>query len=49
MGVDELIVGTICGGSDATTGLTANPAMGVAFDFLVASRRQPASSRKPAS
>ena len=36
MGVDELTVGTICGGSDATSGLTANPAMGVAFDLLVA-------------
>ncbi|HUF20441.1 MAG TPA: UxaA family hydrolase [Burkholderiales bacterium] len=35
MGIDELIVGTICGGSDATSGLTANPAMGRAFDFLV--------------
>jgi altronate dehydratase large subunit len=35
MGVDELVVGTICGGSDATSGLTANPAMGRAFDFLV--------------
>jgi altronate hydrolase len=34
--VDELTVGTICGGSDATSGLTANPAMGVAFDLLVA-------------
>ncbi len=32
----ELIVGTICGGSDATSGLTANPAIGVAFDALVA-------------
>lgn len=32
----ELIVGTICGGSDATSGLTANPAMGRAFDYLVA-------------
>ena len=32
----DLIVGTICGGSDATSGLTANPAMGVAFDHLVA-------------
>jgi altronate hydrolase len=31
----ELIVGTICGGSDATSGLTANPAMGRCFDFLV--------------
>ncbi len=36
MRVDELVVGTICGGSDATSGLTANPAMGVAFDLLVA-------------
>jgi altronate dehydratase large subunit len=35
MGVDELVVGTICGGSDATSGLTANPAMGRAFDLLV--------------
>ena len=32
----DLVVGTICGGSDATSGLTANPAMGVAFDLLVA-------------
>jgi altronate hydrolase len=36
MRVDELTVGTICGGSDATSGLTANPAMGHAFDLLVA-------------
>ncbi len=36
MALDELVVGTICGGSDATSGLTANPAMGVAFDMLVA-------------
>ncbi|MCC7041378.1 MAG: UxaA family hydrolase [Burkholderiales bacterium] len=35
MGLDELVVGTICGGSDATSGLTANPAMGIAFDLLV--------------
>lgn len=33
---NELIVGTICGGSDATSGLTANPAIGNAFDMLVA-------------
>ena len=31
----ELVVGTICGGSDATSGLTANPAAGRAFDLLV--------------
>ena len=36
MRTDELVVGTICGGSDATSGLTANPAMGVAFDLLAA-------------
>jgi len=36
MDIDELTVGTICGGSDATSGLTANPAMGIAFDLLVA-------------
>lgn len=36
MGLDELIVGTICGGSDATSGITANPAIGRAFDRLVA-------------
>lgn len=35
MGIHELIVGTKCGGSDATSGLTANPAMGRAFDCLV--------------
>lgn len=37
MSIDELMVGTICGGSDATSGLTANPAIGKAFDRLVAS------------
>jgi altronate hydrolase len=34
--MDELVVGTICGGSDGTSGLTANPAIGRAFDLLVA-------------
>lgn len=34
MAIDELIVGTICGGSDATSGMTANPAIGTAFDLL---------------
>lgn len=37
MGVEELVVGTVCGGSDATSGITANPAVGLAFDRLVAS------------
>ncbi len=32
----ELVVGTICGGSDGTSGLTANPAIGRAFDRLIA-------------
>jgi altronate dehydratase large subunit len=35
MSVNELVVGTICGGSDATSGITANPAMGRAFDLLI--------------
>ena len=40
MGIDELVVATICGGSDSTSGISANPAVGVAFDTLIA-RRQP--------
>lgn len=32
----ELIIGTICGGSDGTSGITGNPAAGKAFDRLVA-------------
>jgi altronate hydrolase len=36
MGLDELVVATICGGSDSTSGITANPAVGVAFDQLIA-------------
>jgi altronate hydrolase len=35
MDVAELVVGTVCGGSDGTSGLTGNPAAGVAFDLLV--------------
>ena len=31
----DLVVGTLCGGSDATSGLTANPVIGIAFDKLV--------------
>ena len=31
----DLVVGTICGGSDGTSGITANPAVGRAFDALV--------------
>ena len=36
MAVDELVIGTICGGSDGTSGITGNPAAGLAFDRLVA-------------
>jgi altronate dehydratase large subunit len=35
MTLNELVVGTVCGGSDATSGITANPAVGRAFDLLV--------------
>ena len=34
--VSELILGTECGGSDGNSGVTANPAVGVASDMLVA-------------
>ena len=33
--LEELIVGTVCGGSDASSGITANPGIGRAFDRLV--------------
>jgi len=33
--VNDLVVGTVCGGSDATSGVSANPAVGRAFDILV--------------
>lgn len=36
MRADELVVATICGGSDSTSGITANPAVGAAFDRLIA-------------
>jgi altronate hydrolase len=35
MRFDELVVGTICGGSDGTSGVSANPAVGRAFDALI--------------
>jgi len=35
MAISELVIGTICGGSDGTSGITANPAMGRAFDLLI--------------
>lgn len=33
--ISDLIVGTVCGGSDGTSGITANPAVGRAFDRLI--------------
>ena len=36
VGVEHLVLGLQCGGSDAWSGLTANPALGVASDLLVA-------------
>ena len=32
--ISELVIGTICGGSDGTSGISANPAVGRAFDRL---------------
>ena len=32
----DLVIGTVCGGSDGTSGISGNPAAGRAFDFLVA-------------
>lgn len=35
IGWEDLIIGTICGGSDGMSGVTANPAVGRAFDRMV--------------
>lgn len=35
VGLSDLVIGTKCGGSDGTSGLTANPAIGRASDLLV--------------
>lgn len=35
MDMSELVVGTICGGSDGTSGIGANPAVGHCFDKLI--------------
>lgn len=37
MDVSELVIGTVCGGSDGTSGLSGNPAVGRAFDRFVES------------
>jgi altronate dehydratase large subunit len=36
MRAEEWIVGTVCGGSDGTSGITGNPAAGRAFDLMIA-------------
>jgi altronate dehydratase large subunit len=36
MGLHELNIATVCGGSDGTSGITANPAVGRAFDRFIA-------------
>lgn len=36
LGADKIILGTNCGGSDGNSGVTANPALGVASDLLIA-------------
>lgn len=36
IGLADLIVGVECGGSDTTSGLAANPAVGIAADLIVA-------------
>lgn len=36
LAIRDLIVGTVCGGSDALSGITANPSVGRCFDRLVA-------------
>jgi altronate dehydratase large subunit len=33
--MQDLSVGVVCGGSDATSGITANPSVGKAFDIIV--------------
>ena len=35
-GLEDLMIGMQCGGSDGYSGITANPALGVASDLLVA-------------
>lgn len=37
MELSDLVVGTVCGGSDGTSGISGNPAAGRAFDRLVQS------------
>jgi len=36
LSADKLVLGTNCGGSDGNSGITANPALGIASDLLIA-------------
>lgn len=36
MSITDVVIGTICGGSDGTSGITANPVVGRVFDRVVA-------------
>ena len=47
--VSELVLALNCGGSDGNSGVTANPALGVASDLLVAYGATPSSARRPRS
>jgi len=35
LATSDLVIGTICGGSDGTSGISANPAVGACFDILL--------------
>src|SRR4029077_5223218 len=35
LSADKIVLGTNCGGSDGNSGVTANPALGVASDLIV--------------
>ena len=49
MSAGDLVIGTICGGSDGTSGISGNPAAGRAFDQLVRDGAPPASLKRPES
>jgi len=46
MPASDLVVGVQCGGSDALSGVTANPAVGFASDLLRKGRRDGECSRR---
>ena len=45
----EIILGTNCGGSDGNSGITANPALGVASDLTSPAAAPPFLARRPKS